>query len=109
MLADHVAFANRLNWNLIGHVLCLAQNPSEGFCGPAGRIFFHVMVRFDYFGIEISAKNLPSSVRQSKKRVHAHAEIGCKYNWHGFGSFFNRAPLFRGVPSCSNNERSPML
>src|SRR5205823_14772577 len=23
VLADHVAFANRLNWNLIGHVSCL--------------------------------------------------------------------------------------
>src|SRR5439155_11033362 len=63
VLSDHVAFANRLNWNLIGHVLCLAQNPSEGFCGPPGRIFCHVMLRFDYFGIEISSKNIASSVR----------------------------------------------
>src|SRR6266478_3302639 len=109
VLADHVAFADRLNRNLIIDPSCLAQNFRERFGSATRRIFFGAMMGFDNLAMEFSTKNLCSSVCQSKKRVDTHTEVRCEHDRHRVSSFFNHASLFRGVAGCSNNERLSML
>ena len=52
MLADHIAFADRPNRDLIIGVPRLAQNSGEGLRCSAGRVFLRVMMRFNNFNIE---------------------------------------------------------
>ena len=51
------------------------QDSGQGLCCSAGRVFFHAMMRFDNLNIEVPAKPLRALACESKKRVHAHAEI----------------------------------
>ena len=80
VLADHITFADRLDWNFISDVLCLAQDFSESFRAATGRVLFHAMVRFDDLGTEFVPKNICSSLCKSKKRVYPHAEVGRENN-----------------------------
>src|SRR6266568_6199244 len=109
MFADHIAFADRLNRDLIIGIPRLAQNGGEGLRGSAGRVFLHLMMRFNNFNIEFSAKCLRSITRHSEKHVHACAEVRRENNRNGLGGSFNRGALFRGMSGCSNNEWSLIL
>jgi hypothetical protein len=51
------------------------QNFRQSFCRSAWSIFFHPVMRFDNFQIEIIAENFRGVFRQSEERVHANAEV----------------------------------
>ena len=80
MIANHLALANRLNWNLIIELSRCPQNFRERFRRAAGRILFHAVMGLNNSQIEFWSENFSSFARQSEKRVHADAEVGCENN-----------------------------
>ena len=82
VLADYVTFANRLNRYLVSSFLRRFQRLGESFRCAAGRVFFHLVMRFDNLGVEITAEQFNSFGRQPEKHIDTDAEIRCEHNRH---------------------------
>ena len=67
MFPNDIAFANRSNRNFALHFPSRFQNLSKCFGCPAGRIFFHFVMRFDNLGLKIAAELFGSFVRQPEE------------------------------------------
>jgi len=80
------------------------QNLSQCFGCPAGRIFFHFVMRFDNLGLKIVAELFGSFARQPEEYIDSDAEIGCKDDRHRSRSLFNDSALLLRVTGRSNDQ-----
>ena len=82
VLADDLAFANRLNRDFLLNFLRRFQNLSERFGRSAGGVLFHFVMRLDDLRIEIRTEQVGSFPRQPEQYIHANAEIRRENNRH---------------------------
>ena len=67
MFTNDIAFANRSNRNFTLHFFSSFQNIGKCFGCPAGRIFFHFVMRFDNLDVKIAAELFGSFARQPEE------------------------------------------
>src|SRR5919198_2765163 len=109
VLADHVAFANRLDWNFALRFFSCFQNFSQCFGRSAWRIFFHLVMCFDNLGIKIAAELLRGFARQPKEHIDPDTEIRRKHNWQRPRGLFDYSALLFRMAGRPNDQRLAML
>ena len=104
VLTNHIAFANRLNRNFVLNLLRRFQNVTERFGRPAGRIFFHLVMRFDNLCIKIAPEQFASLTGQPEEHINSDAEIRRKHNRQRLRGLFNKAPLLFRMSRGADDE-----
>src|SRR5439155_9203824 len=108
MLANDVAFTDRLNRNFSLRFLSCFQTPGQRFGRPAGRIFFHFVMRFDNLGFKIAAELFGSFAREPEEHIDSDAEVRCKYDRQRLCGLFNYFALLFRVTGRPNHQRLAM-
>jgi len=75
MFANNIPFANRFDWDFALRLSTGFQNLSQRFGCAAGRILFHLVMRFDNLGVKIAAESLGSFARQPEEHIDSDAEV----------------------------------
>src|SRR5216110_1731151 len=98
-----------MDWNFTLRFFSLLQDLGQRFGRPAGRIFFHLVMRFDNRDVKIAAELLDGFSRQPEKHIDSDAEIGCEYDRQRLRGLFDRAALLCRVTGRPNDQRLAML
>ena len=103
VLADYIAFAN--GFNRYFKFLRPLQHLSQSFGCSTRCVFFHLVMRFDYFRAEIRTEQFGSHAGQPEEHVHSNAEVRREHNRYGPRGFFDDVTLFLRMPCRPNNKR----
>src|SRR5438128_9320050 len=104
VLPDDIAFADRLNRNILFRFAHRFQNLAQSFCRPAWRIFFHLVMRFNDLGIEIPAEQFGGFACQPGKHINSNTEIGREHNRQRLRGLFDCSASLLGMTSRPNHK-----